>query len=61
MAWKPDEQPDPSLAPEGTDRAETDAGHQPTSPHDDVVLDQGTLKDRGTISDPSKPEPSKDE
>jgi len=55
MAWKPDDssQSDPSQPPEGQDRSETDAGHQPSS-SDDVLSDQSTFKDRGTVSDPSK-------
>jgi len=57
MAWEPDSdtssQQDPSQPPEGQDRSETDAGHQPSSP-DDVLSDQSTFKDRGTIPDPSQ-------
>jgi hypothetical protein len=63
MARKPVDdtgsQPDPSQPPEGQDRSETDAGHQSSS-FDDVLIDQSTFKDRGTISDPSS-DPSKDE
>ena len=45
--------PEPSRPDDSYDRSETDAGHQSSSP-DDVLSDQSTFKNRGTVPDPSQ-------